>query len=40
MNEDEFRQIIEAKDRRAAGESVPAHALFLEMVEYPEDIWI
>ncbi|NLC50359.1 MAG: tRNA pseudouridine(38-40) synthase TruA, partial [Bacteroidales bacterium] len=31
---------IAAKDRGAAGESAPAHALFLEKVEYPEEIWI
>lgn len=29
-----FRQAIEQKDRCAAGESVPAHALFLEEVRY------
>lgn len=40
LNETEFRQIIDAKDRSAAGESVPAHALFLEKVEYPQDIWV
>ena len=40
LNEEEFRDIIAAKNRSAAGESAPAHALFLEKVEYPEDIWI
>lgn len=30
-----FRRIVENKDRCSAGESVPAHALFLEDVEYP-----
>ena len=40
LNEIEFQQIITAKDRRAAGESAPANALFLEKVEYPEEIWI
>ena len=35
MSLDEFRQTIEKKDRCAAGESVPAQALFLEEVEYP-----
>lgn len=34
----DFRNIIEVKNRQAAGQSVPAHALFLEDVEYPEDI--
>ena len=32
---DEFRHIIEAKDRSAAGLSVPAHGLFLVKIEYP-----
>lgn len=31
-----MRQIIEAKDRCAAGTSVPGHALFLEEIEYDE----
>ena len=35
-----MRRIIEAKDRCAAGTSVPGHALFLEGIEYPEDIFI
>ena len=35
MSLDEFRNVIEQKDRCSAGESVPAHALFLEEVEYP-----
>ena len=32
---DEFRQIIELRDRAAAGTSAPAHGLFLVDVEYP-----
>lgn len=40
LNEVGFRQIIDVKNRSAAGESAPAHALFLEQVEYPQDIWI
>jgi len=36
----EMRRIIEAKDRCAAGSSVPGHALFLEEIEYNEDIYI
>ncbi len=32
-----FRQIIEKRDRCHAGMSVPAHGLFLEKVQYPED---
>ncbi|MGV8962963.1 MAG: tRNA pseudouridine(38-40) synthase TruA [Candidatus Saccharimonadaceae bacterium] len=39
LSENYFRQIIDAKDRSVAGESVPAHALFLENVEYPKVIW-
>lgn len=35
---DEFRKIIEQKDRSAAGSSAPAHGLFLTDVEYPDDI--
>lgn len=37
---DNMRQIIEAKDRGAAGTSVPGHALFLEEVEYNDSIFI
>lgn len=37
---DDFRRIIERKDRGAAGTSAPAHALFLEEVEYPDEIFI
>ena len=31
---DEFRNVIEGRKRTAAGESMPANALFLEDVEY------
>lgn len=31
---EDFRAVIDHKDRCSAGESVPAHALFLEAVEY------
>jgi tRNA pseudouridine38-40 synthase len=31
---DDFRKIIEGKKRSDAGESMPAHALFLENVKY------
>ena len=34
MTLDEFRQVIEKGSRTGAGESMPAHALFLENVEY------
>jgi tRNA pseudouridine38-40 synthase len=32
---DDFRSIIESKNRCSAGESVPARGLFLTCVEYP-----
>ena len=31
---EEFKQVIETGSRSAAGESMPAHALFLEQVDY------
>lgn len=40
LNEEGFREIIQAKDRSVAGDSAPGHALFLEKVEYPADIWV
>ncbi len=36
---DEMRKIIEAKDRRLAGESAPAHGLYLTRVTYPKEIF-
>lgn len=35
MTLEEFRETIEKRDRCSAGDSVPAHALFLEEVDYP-----
>ncbi|MBQ8050720.1 MAG: tRNA pseudouridine(38-40) synthase TruA [Bacteroidaceae bacterium] len=35
MSVDEFRQVIEQKNRCSAGESVPGHALFLTDIQYP-----
>lgn len=35
-----FRRLIEAKDRAMAGASVPAHALTLTRITYPEDIFL
>ncbi|MBQ8361406.1 MAG: tRNA pseudouridine(38-40) synthase TruA [Bacteroidaceae bacterium] len=35
-----FRRIIELKDRGKAGTSAPGHALFLEDIGYPEDIFL
>jgi tRNA pseudouridine38-40 synthase len=37
---DDFCGIIESKDRRRAGTSVPAHALFLTEIRYPPEIFI
>lgn len=34
-----LRRIIEQKDRCAAGVSVPGHALFLESIEYDNNIY-
>jgi len=39
-NIEDLRNIIEAKDRSAAGLSVPAHGLFLANIEYDNGIWI
>lgn len=35
---DGFREVIEQKNRSAAGDSVPAYGLFLEKVEYPDTL--
>jgi tRNA pseudouridine38-40 synthase len=40
INPDEFERIILLKDRSSAGMSAPAKGLFLEAVEYPEEIFI
>lgn len=40
INDNGMRQIIEAKNRSSAGSSAPAHALFLEEIEYNSDIFI
>ncbi len=37
---DGFRKVVEARDRCAAGESVPAHGLYLWDVEYPPEIFL
>ncbi len=39
LDERGLRRIIDAKNRQVAGDSVPGHALFLEDVTYPDDIW-
>lgn len=36
---EEFRSIILRKDRCSAGDSAPAHGLFLESIEYPENLF-
>ena len=40
MNIEQFRQVIEKKDRCSAGSSVPGHALFLVDVGYPESLFL
>jgi len=40
MTIDEFRSIIEAKNRCKAGTSVPAHGLYLVNIKYPNEIFI
>jgi tRNA pseudouridine38-40 synthase len=37
---DQFREVIEAKNRSNAGFSVPAHGLYLVEVKYPDDIYL
>lgn len=39
MNLEEFKQVIESKNRSNAGFSVPAHALFLSNIKYPQSIF-
>ena len=36
----ELKRIFERKDRSAAGASVPACGLYLEDMEYPEDVYL
>ena len=36
----DFRRVIESKDRGEAGTSAPGHALFLEDVGYPEELFV
>lgn len=40
LDEQGFLRIIEAGNRNVAGDSAPGHALFLEKVIYPDDIWL
>ncbi|WP_075589986.1 tRNA pseudouridine(38-40) synthase TruA [Labilibacter marinus] len=39
MTLDQFKKVIEAKDRGVAGTSAPAHALYLINVTYPEELF-
>ena len=40
MSVDEFRAVIEAKNRCKAGTSVPAHGLYLVDIQYPTEIFL
>lgn len=40
MSVEDFAKVIEAKDRCAAGESMPGNALFLHRIVYPENIFL
>ncbi len=37
---DDFKQIIEAKDRKVAGNNAPANALFLVGIDYPKELYM
>ena len=39
MSVDEFRAVIEAKNRCKAGVSVPAKGLYLVDIQYPENLF-
>ena len=40
LSVDGFRKVIEEKNRCSAGTSVPAHALFLVDIGYPENLFL
>jgi len=40
MSLDEFKAVIESKDRCKAGTSVPAHGLYLVDIQYPDSIFV
>ena len=40
MSVDEFRAVIEAKNRCKAGVSVPGHGLYLVDIQYPENLFL
>ena len=37
---DEFQQVIDSRDRCRAGDSAPAHGLFLADIDYPENLFL
>jgi len=37
---DDFKAILESRDRNQAGRSVPAHGLYLKDIIYPEEIYL
>ena len=40
LSVEQFRRVINSKDRRQAGSSAPAHGLFLTSVRYPGEIFV
>lgn len=40
LSVEQFRHVINSKDRRQAGSSAPAHGLFLNSVRYPGEIFV
>ena len=40
LSVEDFAAVVEAKDRGRAGSSAPGHALYLEAVGYPEELYL
>ncbi|MEO9805501.1 MAG: tRNA pseudouridine(38-40) synthase TruA [Reichenbachiella sp.] len=40
MSISDFQKVLESKDRKKAGRSVPAHGLYLRDITYPKDIYL
>lgn len=40
MTKAEFQTVLESRDRKKAGRSVPAHGLYLRDITYPKDIYL
>ncbi|WP_456460373.1 tRNA pseudouridine(38-40) synthase TruA [Reichenbachiella sp.] len=40
MTVEEFQAVLESRDRKKAGRSVPAHGLYLRDIIYPKDIYL